>query len=214
MKTGFMSYSDLQDLRARLQYHYEQVLKFVPHPVHNPEAYQNAKANQFSIGYAQPMMGNVTPYPMAGNATPFLAGNATPFHSAGNATPFPNAGNATPFPGMGNATPHNAFNTFAATPFNSFNLDNQASTSFDPRFPVPMMDDGMPEQDMPIDQSFSRRAQANSKKPQTTARGNYASRGKTRGAPVHAGRRDSRNGESCEGVDLRVLIIVRSERPA
>lgn len=146
-----------------------------------------------------------------------MMGNATPFASmAGNATPFANMGNATPFnPLAGNTTPWNSMSNYAATPFHSFSLDNTTagatSISNDPRFPMPMLEGDMmmmPQDDvmLPVDQGFSRRANANNRVGATTSTrtraGSFASRGGKSGrpAPVYSrSRRGSRstNGESC-----------------
>lgn len=181
-------------LKGQLQQHCKLQIQQTPHPVYNPELMQ-----QQNVPNGYPPMGYAPP-PMMGNATPYM-GHATPFN--------PMAGNATPFnPMAGNATPFNTFNTYAPTPFNSFTLDNQATTSVDPRFPVQMMDDLIPPPppDNPVeDASFSKRAQSNSRKPSTATRGGHAARrGSSRPAPVLAGsRRGSRheNGKSlhCAG---------------
>lgn len=175
-----MPYAAIQELKNYMKNRYETELKHIPHAVHNPQAWEL---------HRNPVMSHQPPPP--------LMGNATPFPPAGNATSFPGMGNATPY-SHGSATPFNAFPAYAPTPYSSFTLDNQASTSFDPRFPVmPIMDDTLPVQhDMPVDQSFSKRAQANSRKPATAIRGGHASRGRPgRAAPVLASRGDSRGGE-------------------
>jgi hypothetical protein len=184
-QNGYIQFHDLQMIKAQLQQRCELQIQQYPHPVYNPVPIQH---QNMANGY--PPMGYAPPPPMMDNATPYM-GHATPFN--------PMAGNATPFkPMAGNATPFNAFNTYAATPFNSFTLDNQASTSVDPRFPAQMMDDLIPPpppENTVVDTSFSKRAHNNSRKPSTATRGGHAARrGSSRPAPVLAGsRRNSRH---------------------
>lgn len=178
-----MSNAVERNLKAHLSQQVAIQLQQTAHPVYNPAPVFNP--GMPPIGNGIPMMGNATPFPvMAGNATPFpnVAGNVTPFpNMAGNATPFPNA--------VGNATPWNSYNNYAPTPFNSFSLDNQVSTAFDPRFPPPppMMGGNTPPPNNMVDTAFSKRANANFKhNERTKAR---ASRGRgSRPGPVFADR--------------------------
>lgn len=183
----YMRYDDVKNLKAQLQQRLAMQIQQMNHPVYNPVQVINPHGMP-PAGYGIPMMGNATPFP----------------NMAGNATPFPTmAGNATPYPNMaGNATPWNSFNTYAATPFNSFSLDNQVPTSVDPRFPppppLPPAGGATPPQNNMVDKEFSKRAHANFK--HINGAKGHASRGRSgRPGPVFAG---SRRGSRSNGMYL------------